>query len=138
VAVNGQTSGIGPPDGLRRGVSCSCFRLPCWLNCLQRRWSLIWRSHRPRPRGHGATARAAADAGPTAAIGGWRALLNLGGIANLTAAWPATGPERSVTCSLGLRPGNTLIDLAVIVSARASNALMPMAVLGAQGRVMKT
>ena len=47
-------------------------------------------------------------------IGGWRALLNLGGIANLTLLPPGVGPERRhPVLGWDCGPANTLIDLAV-------------------------
>ena len=56
----------------------------------------------------------AADAALLPPIGGWRALLNLGGIANLTLLPPATGPERQAPVrGWDCGPANTLIDLAV-------------------------
>jgi anhydro-N-acetylmuramic acid kinase len=48
------------------------------------------------------------------AIGGWRALLNLGGIANLTLLPPSSGPERQAPIQgWDCGPANSLLDLAV-------------------------
>jgi anhydro-N-acetylmuramic acid kinase len=56
----------------------------------------------------------AADAALLPAIGGWRAVLNLGGIANLTLLPPATGPDRHQNVrGWDCGPANTLLDLAV-------------------------
>jgi anhydro-N-acetylmuramic acid kinase len=56
----------------------------------------------------------AADAALLPAIGGWRALLNLGGIANLTLLPPASGPDRqAAVLGWDCGPANTLLDLAV-------------------------
>jgi anhydro-N-acetylmuramic acid kinase len=56
----------------------------------------------------------ATDAALLPAIGGWRALLNLGGIANLTLLPPATGPDRAApVLGWDCGPANTLLDLAV-------------------------
>ena len=47
-------------------------------------------------------------------IGGWRALLNLGGIANLTLLPPARGPDRQQPVrGWDCGPANSLLDLAV-------------------------
>ena len=55
-----------------------------------------------------------ADAALLGGIGGWRALLNLGGIANLTLLPPASGPERKAPVrGWDCGPANTLLDLAV-------------------------
>jgi anhydro-N-acetylmuramic acid kinase len=64
--------------------------------------------------GEGAPLVPAADAALVGGIGGWRALLNLGGIANLTLLPPGVGPERrSPVLGWDCGPANTLIDLAV-------------------------
>jgi anhydro-N-acetylmuramic acid kinase len=56
----------------------------------------------------------AADAALLGGIGGWRALLNLGGIANLTLLPPSSGPEsRAPVQGWDCGPANTLLDLAV-------------------------
>jgi anhydro-N-acetylmuramic acid kinase len=66
------------------------------------------------PRRPGAPLAPAADGALLPAIGGWRALLNLGGIANLTLLPPNAGPERQAPI-LGwdCGPANSLLDLAV-------------------------
>lgn len=64
--------------------------------------------------GHGAPLVPAADAALLPPIGGWRAVLNLGGIANLTLLPPAQGPERHQPVrGWDCGPANSLIDLAV-------------------------
>jgi anhydro-N-acetylmuramic acid kinase len=64
--------------------------------------------------GQGAPLVPAADAALLGAIGGWRALLNLGGIANLTLLPPASGPDRNApVLGWDCGPANTLLDLAV-------------------------
>jgi anhydro-N-acetylmuramic acid kinase len=64
--------------------------------------------------GQGAPLVPAADAALLPAIGGWRALLNLGGIANLTLLPPASGPDRQrPVLGWDCGPANTLLDLAV-------------------------
>ena len=56
----------------------------------------------------------ATDAALLGGIGGWRALLNLGGIANLTLLPPGSGPERrQPVLGWDCGPANTLLDLAV-------------------------
>ena len=64
--------------------------------------------------GQGAPLVPAADAALLPPIGGWRALLNLGGIANLTLLPPCSGPERgAAVLGWDCGPANTLLDLAV-------------------------
>jgi anhydro-N-acetylmuramic acid kinase len=56
----------------------------------------------------------AADAALLGGIGGWRAVLNLGGIANLTLLPPGCGPDRRRPVrGWDCGPANTLLDLAV-------------------------
>ena len=64
--------------------------------------------------GQGAPLVPKADAALLGGIKGWRALLNLGGIANLTLIPPCCGPERDVPVrGWDCGPANSLIDLAV-------------------------
>jgi anhydro-N-acetylmuramic acid kinase len=64
--------------------------------------------------GQGAPLVPATDAALLGGIGGWRALLNLGGIANLTLLPPGCGPERGrPVLGWDCGPANTLLDLAV-------------------------
>jgi 1,6-anhydro-N-acetylmuramate kinase len=64
--------------------------------------------------GHGAPLVPATDAALLGSIDGWRALLNLGGIANLTLLPPAHGPERlAPVLGWDCGPANTLLDLAI-------------------------
>ena len=64
--------------------------------------------------GHGAPLVPLTDAALVPAIGGWRGLLNLGGIANLTLLPPATGPDQDQAIrGWDCGPANSLLDLAV-------------------------
>jgi anhydro-N-acetylmuramic acid kinase len=64
--------------------------------------------------GQGAPLVPMADAALLGAGPGWRALLNLGGIANLTLIPPQQGPDRqAAVVGWDCGPANTLIDLAV-------------------------
>jgi len=64
--------------------------------------------------GHGAPLVPMADAALLGRGPGWRALLNLGGIANLTLIPPRCGPDRhAAVLGWDCGPANTLIDLAV-------------------------
>ena len=78
----------------------------------------------------------ATDAALLGSIGGWRALLNLGGIANLTLLPPPTGPDRNAPVQgWDCGPANTLLDLAV---ARFSGGRLQFDADGAwarQGRI---
>ena len=64
--------------------------------------------------GQGAPLVPKADAALLGGTKGWRALLNLGGIANLTLIPPCCGPERDASVQgWDCGPANSLIDLAV-------------------------
>jgi len=86
--------------------------------------------------GQGAPLVPAADAALLPAIGGWRALLNLGGIANLTLLPPATGPDRGAAVrGWDCGPANTLLDLAVEHFSGSSQRFDADGAWAAQGSV---
>ncbi|WP_255088923.1 MULTISPECIES: anhydro-N-acetylmuramic acid kinase [unclassified Synechococcus] len=114
VGCHGQTLWHRPPQGGQRGCSWQLLQGPLLAQLLQRPVVFDLRAHDLALGGHGAPLVPAADAALMPAIGGWRALLNLGGIANLTLLPPATGPERQAPVrGWDCGPANTLIDLAV-------------------------
>lgn len=114
VGCHGQTLWHRPPEGGRRGCSWQLLQGPLLAELLQRPVVFDFRAADLALGGQGAPLVPAADAALLPPIGGWRALLNLGGIANLTLLPPAQGPDRMA----GVRgwdcgPANTLLDLAV-------------------------
>jgi anhydro-N-acetylmuramic acid kinase len=114
VGCHGQTLWHRPPQGGQRGCSWQLLQGPLLAELLQRPVVFDLRAHDLVLGGHGAPLVPAADAALLSPIGGWRALLNLGGIANLTLLPPATGPERQAPVrGWDCGPANTLIDLAV-------------------------
>jgi anhydro-N-acetylmuramic acid kinase len=116
VGCHGQTLWHRPPDPAsgRRGASWQLLQAPLLAHLLQRPVVHDFRSADLALGGQGAPLVPPADAALLGGIGGWRALLNLGGIANLTLLPPASGPERSAAV-LGwdCGPANTLLDLAI-------------------------
>ena len=114
VGCHGQTLWHRPPSGERAGNS--------WQLLHAQR--LAWRLRTPvvfdfraadlALGGQGAPLVPAADAALLPCIVGWRALLNLGGIANLTLLPPRSGPERqAAVLGWDCGPANSLLDLAV-------------------------
>jgi anhydro-N-acetylmuramic acid kinase len=86
--------------------------------------------------GEGAPLVPAADAALVGPTGGWRALLNLGGIANLTLLPPAGGPDRARAISgWDCGPANTLLDLAVRRFSRGRLGFDAEGAWAARGRV---
>ncbi|WP_259731752.1 MULTISPECIES: anhydro-N-acetylmuramic acid kinase [Synechococcales] len=114
VGCHGQTLWHRPPQEQRRGCSWQLLQGPLLAQLLERPVVFDLRAHDLALGGHGAPLVPLADAALLPAIGGWRALLNLGGIANLTLLPPAQGPERQAPVrGWDCGPANTLIDLAV-------------------------
>ena len=140
VGCHGQTLWHRPPDpdGGRRGASWQLLQAPLLAALLQAPVVHDFRSADLALGGQGAPLVPPADDALLGGIGGWRALLNLGGIANLTLLPPACGPERNA----GVRgwdcgPANTLLDLAV---SRFSNGALSFDAEGrwaAGGRVLE-
>ena len=119
VGCHGQTLWHRPPqtgegDQARRGASWQMLQAPLLAHLLQRPVVHDFRAADLALGGQGAPLVPMADAALLGAASGWRALLNLGGIANLTLIPPATGPDRHApVLGWDCGPANTLIDLAV-------------------------
>ncbi len=114
VGCHGQTLWHRPPEGERRGASWQLLQGPLLAELLGRPVVFDFRSVDLALGGHGAPLVPATDAALLGGIGGWRALLNLGGIANLTLLPPAMGPDHGApVLGWDCGPANTLLDLAV-------------------------
>ena len=119
VGCHGQTLWHQPPAEAQRGSSWQLLQGPLLAALLQRPVIFDFRAADLALGGQGAPLVPAADAALLPAIGGWRGLLNLGGIANLTLLPPACGPDRqAAVLGWDCGPANTLLDLA---SAHFSN-----------------
>jgi anhydro-N-acetylmuramic acid kinase len=113
VGCHGQTLWHRPPQHQRRGSSWQLLQGPLLAQLLQRPVVFDFRAADLALGGQGAPLVPAADAALLPAIGGWRALLNLGGIANLTLLPPQAGPDRTAAVQgWDCGPANTLLDLA--------------------------
>jgi len=132
VGCHGQTVWHRPPAEGRRGASWQLLHGPLLAQLLGRAVVFDFRSADLALGGEGAPLVPAADAALLGAIGGWRALLNLGGIANLTLLPPGCGPDRRQPVrGWDCGPANTLLDLAV---ARFSDGTLHFDTGGAWAR----
>lgn len=114
VGCHGQTVWHRPPTGQRRGASCQLLQGPLLAQLLQRPVIFDFRAADLACGGQGAPLVPPADEALLGRVGGWRALLNLGGIANLTLIPPASGPQKNqLLRGWDCGPANTLLDLAV-------------------------
>jgi anhydro-N-acetylmuramic acid kinase len=114
VGCHGQTLWHRPPSAGRRGASWQLLQGPLLAQLLGAPVVFDFRAADLALGGQGAPLVPATDAALLPAIGGWRALLNLGGIANLTLLPPASGPDRdAAVLGWDCGPANTLLDLAV-------------------------
>ncbi|MFO7628993.1 MAG: anhydro-N-acetylmuramic acid kinase [Prochlorococcaceae cyanobacterium] len=114
VGCHGQTVWHRPPQPDRRGASWQLLQGPLLAQLIGRPLVFDFRSADLALGGQGAPLVPATDAALLGRVGGWRALLNLGGIANLTLLPPACGPERQAAVrGWDCGPANTLLDLAV-------------------------
>ena len=119
VGCHGQTLWHRPPQAgkgvaAKRGTSWQMLQAPLLAHLLQRPVVHDFRAADLALGGQGAPLVPMADAALLGAASGWRALLNLGGIANLTLIPPGTGPDRHApVLGWDCGPANTLIDLAV-------------------------
>ena len=136
VGCHGQTLWHRPPQGNQRGCSWQLLQGPLLAELLQRPVVFDFRAADLALGGQGAPLVPAADAALLPPIGGWRAVLNLGGIANLTLLPPAQGPDRqAAVLGWDCGPANTLLDLAVSHFSRGSRLFDADGAWAATGRV---
>ncbi|MEB3317529.1 MAG: anhydro-N-acetylmuramic acid kinase [Cyanobacteriota bacterium] len=114
VGCHGQTLWHRPPEPQRRGASWQALLAPLLAAELRRPVVFDFRAADLALGGQGAPLVPATDAALLGGMAGWRAVLNLGGIANLTLIPPQQGPDRHQPVrGWDCGPANTLIDLAV-------------------------
>ncbi len=113
VGCHGQTIWHRPPQAGHRGASWQLLQGPLLAELLGRPVVFDFRSADLALGGQGAPLVPPADLALLGRSGGWRAVLNLGGIANLTLIPPASGPQRHLPVrGWDCGPANTLLDLA--------------------------
>ena len=119
VGCHGQTLWHRPPKNaetgaLQPGASWQMLQAPLLAQLLKRPVIFDFRAADLALGGQGAPLVPKADAALLGRTKGWRALLNLGGIANLTLIPPDAGPDRlQPVRGWDCGPANSLIDLAV-------------------------
>ncbi len=133
VGCHGQTLWHRPPSGDRLGNSWQLLQGPRLATRLGRPVVFDFRSHDLALGGEGAPLVPATDQALLPPLAGWRAVLNLGGIANVTLLPPCRGPDRGAAVQgWDCGPANTLIDLAV---QRFSGGALGFDADGAWGRL---
>ena len=114
VGCHGQTVWHRPPGAGQRGASWQLLQGPLLARLLERPVVFDFRAADLALGGQGAPLVPPCDEALLGRIGGWRGLLNLGGIANLTLIPPAAGPDRAQPVrGWDCGPANSLLDLAV-------------------------
>ena len=114
VGCHGQTVWHRPPSQQRRGASWQLLQAPLLARLLNRPVVHDFRAADLALGGQGAPLVPRADAALLGGIEGWRGLLNLGGIANITLIPPSEGPDHDAAVrGWDCGPANSLIDLAV-------------------------
>ncbi len=114
VGCHGQTVWHRPPKNNKYGASWQMLRAPLLAKLLQQPVVHDFRAADMALGGQGAPLVPMPDAALLGKTNGWQAVLNLGGIANLTLIPPLKGPDRSKSViGWDCGPGNTLVDLAM-------------------------
>jgi len=121
VGCHGQTLFHRSLQKSKRGGSLQILLGPLLANILNQIVVYDFRSKDIASGGHGAPLVALVDEALVGRLFGWRGVLNLGGIANLTIIPPKTGIDKTSEC-LGwdCGPANSLIDLAFKESNNSS------------------
>ena len=135
VGCHGQTLWHRPPSEQKRGASWQSLQAPLLAQLLKRPVVHDFRAADLALGGQGAPLVPRADAALIGGIPGWRALLNLGGIANLTLIPPRCGPDRMESVQgWDCGPANSLIDLAVSRFTNGQQAFDQGGSMAAAGR----
>lgn len=114
VGCHGQTVWHRPPRSGRRGASWQVLQAPLLAQLLGCPVVSDFRAADLALGGQGAPLVPMTDAALLGRLDGWRAVLNLGGIANLTLIPPANGPDRDAPVQgWDCGPANSLVDLAM-------------------------
>ncbi len=114
IGCHGQTVWHSPPTAIHSGGSLQLLQGPLLAQLLNCPVIFDFRAADVVLGGHGAPLVPKMDAALFGAGKGWRAILNLGGIANLTFIPPENGPDQyAFVVGWDCGPANTLVDFAV-------------------------
>ncbi|KGG13295.1 MULTISPECIES: anhydro-N-acetylmuramic acid kinase [Prochlorococcus] len=114
VGGHGQTVFHRPPCSSKRGASLQLLQAPLLATLLHKPVIYDFRAKDLALGGEGAPLVPLADKALLGRGLGWRGVLNIGGIANISLIPPRFGPDRDFpVLGWDCGPGNTLIDLAV-------------------------
>ena len=135
VGCHGQTVFHRSAKNSQRGGSLQILLGPLLANILDQIVIYDFRSKDIASGGQGAPLVALVDESLVGRLYGWRGILNLGGISNLTIIPPKTGIDKTSEC-LGwdCGPANSLIDLAIQESITASSNFDQDGLLASLGR----
>ncbi len=115
VGCHGQTVWHRPCTSNKRGASLQLLQAPLLAQLFNRPVVHDFRSVDLALGGHGAPLAPLLDAALFGRINGWRAIINLGGISNITLIPPNSGPDRCASVmGWDCGPANTLVDFAVL------------------------
>ena len=121
VGCHGQTLFHRSVEKFKRGGSLQILLGPLLASILDQIVIYDFRTKDIASGGHGAPLVALVDEALCGRIYGWRGVLNLGGIANITIIPPKTGIDRASECfGWDCGPANSLIDLAIQESTNSS------------------
>ena len=135
VGCHGQTVFHRSVNKSERGGSLQVLLGPLLATILDQTVIYDFRARDIASGGHGAPLVALVDESLVGRIYGWRGILNLGGIANLTIIPPKTGIDQTSKC-LGwdCGPANSLIDLAMQEITNSSKTFDQDGLLASRGR----
>ncbi len=135
VGCHGQTVFHRSVKKIERGGSLQILLGPLLAQILGKTVIYDFRSKDIAAGGHGAPLVALVDESLIGRLNGWRGILNLGGIANLTIIPPKIGADKNSEC-LGwdCGPANSLIDLAIQESTNSDSKFDQNGFLASLGR----
>ena len=135
VGCHGQTVFHRSVKNSERGGSLQILLGPLLANILDQIVIYDFRSNDIASGGHGAPLVALVDQALIGRLYGWRGILNLGGIANLTIIPPKIGIDKTSEC-LGwdCGPANSLIDLAIQEITNSSSMFDQNGSLASRGK----